>query len=219
MNTLAEENYLKAIYRLSEPSSEGVSTNDIAASMETKASSVTDMLKKLADKKLIYYQKYKGVKLTENGKKIALKIIRKHRLWEVFLLEKLRFKWDEVHDIAEQLEHVVSPELTDRLDEFLEFPEYDPHGDPIPNSNGKLPQPHNIRLSELPQGGKGIVSSVTDSSPSFLKYLDKLGVKLGTAVSLVEKHEFDDSTDIKVGGKRQIHVSSEVARNILISQK
>src|SRR3984885_5178673 len=137
MNTFTEENYLKAIYHLSHESG-SVSTNQIAAALNTKAASVTDMLKKLADKALINYEKYQGVTLTSAGQKIALHIIRKHRLWEYFLVEKLNFKWDEVHEMAEEMEHISSVELIDRLDKFMDYPKHDPHGDPIPDSDGKF---------------------------------------------------------------------------------
>src|SRR3954464_4250115 len=137
MNTLAEENYLKSIYHLS-LNADNVSTNQIAASLNTRAASVSDMLKKLADKKLINYAKYQGVNLTAAGEKIAVNIIRKHRLWEYFLVEKLNFKWDEVHDMAEEMEHISSTELIDRLDKFMDYPKRDPHGDPIPDSNGNF---------------------------------------------------------------------------------
>src|SRR5580693_6558937 len=155
MNTFTEENYLKAIYHLS-LQSESVSTNQIAASLNTKAASVTDMLKKLADKELINYTKYQGVTLTPQGEKIAVSIIRKHRLWEYFLVEKLNFKWDEVHDVAEELEHISSKELADRLDQFMGYPKYDPHGDPIPDSNGKL-KTHELKpVSSLSINSNGI---------------------------------------------------------------
>src|SRR6201990_2370199 len=135
MNTLAEENYLKSIYHLS-LDAVNVSTNQLAAFLNTKASSVTDMLKKLSDKGLINYTPYQGVTLTAAGEKIAVNIIRKHRLWEYFLVEKLGFKWDEVHEMAEEMEHISSNELIDRLDKFMGFPKYDPHGDPIPDCDG-----------------------------------------------------------------------------------
>ncbi|WP_243389180.1 metal-dependent transcriptional regulator, partial [Flavobacterium psychrophilum] len=136
--TFSEENYLKTIYHLTTISDSEVSTNAIAEKMETKASSVTDMLKKLSEKDLINYKKYQGVSLTETGSLSAKMIVRKHRLWEVFLVEKLDFPWDEVHDIAEQLEHIKSEKLINKLDDFLGNPTEDPHGDPIPNANGQI---------------------------------------------------------------------------------
>src|SRR5579862_1548778 len=173
MNTLAEENYLKSIYHLLQ-NSESVSTNQLAAFINTKASSVTDMLKKLADKGLINYTPYQGVTLTAAGEKIAVNIIRKHRLWEYFLVEKLNFKWDEVHDVAEELEHISSKELVDRLDDFMGNPKYDPHGDPIPDSNG-LFKSHELKpVSALLINENGIISGVRDHSTAFLQYLEKM---------------------------------------------
>src|SRR5579862_284503 len=173
MNTFTEENYLKAIYHLS-IKEESVSTNQIAASLSTKAASVTDMLKKLSEKELINYTKYQGVTLTPVGEKVALSIIRKHRLWEYFLVEKLNFKWDEVHDVAEELEHISSKELVDRLDEFMGHPKYDPHGDPIPDSNGQF-KSHELKpVSALLINENGIISGVRDHSTAFLQYLEKM---------------------------------------------
>src|ERR1700709_788933 len=172
MNTFTEENYLKAIYHLSLQST-SVSTNQIAAALNTKAASVTDMLKKLAEKELINYTKYQGVTLTAPGEKIAINIIRKHRLWEYFLVEKLNFKWDEVHDVAEELEHISSKELVNRLDEFMGNPKYDPHGDPIPDSNG-LFKSHELKpVAALAVNENGIISGVRDHTTSFLQYLEK----------------------------------------------
>src|ERR1700759_4729613 len=171
MNTLAEENYLKSIYHLS-LNNESVSTNQIAALLSTSAASVTDMLKKLAEKELINYAKYQGVTLTAAGEKIALHIIRKHRLWEYFLVEKLDFKWDEVHEMAEELEHISSVELIDRLDKFMDYPKHDPHGDPIPDREGKFKKHELIPVASLKLNETGIISGVRDHSPGFLQYLE-----------------------------------------------
>src|SRR5688572_9062702 len=168
MLSFTEENYLKTIYRLSEDGSKAVLTNEIAESMSTKAASVTDMVKKLSVKNMIGYEKYYGVTITKQGKSEALLVIRKHRLWETFLVEKLNFSWDEVHDVAEQLEHIQSPLLIEKLDEFLGFPTADPHGHPIPDKNGKVQSVRQIPLSEASK--KSIVRSVRDGSPSFLQY-------------------------------------------------
>ena len=187
MNTHTEENYLKAIYKLSDQGKTVVSTNSIAGSLHTKASSVTDMLKKLSEKKLINYEKYQGVTLTKAGAKIALKIIRKHRLWEVFLVDQLKFKWDEVHDIAEQLEHVVAPEMVNRLDKYLDFPKFDPHGDPIPDQNGVFSNRKEFSLADLKSDDRGIIVGVNDSSATFLQYLEKKKLVMGTTGKLLEK--------------------------------
>src|SRR6187551_1601443 len=177
--TFSEENYLKSIYHLTILTDSEVSTNAIAEMMETKASSVTDMLKKLAEKELVIYKKYQGVSLTEKGRLSAKMIVRKHRLWEVFLVEKLGFSWDEVHDIAEQLEHIKSEKLINKLDDFLGNPTEDPHGDPIPDVNGKIIKVEKLLLSELKANQTGICVGVKDSSAEFLKYLDKNKIALG----------------------------------------
>ncbi|MBV8388854.1 MAG: metal-dependent transcriptional regulator [Mucilaginibacter sp.] len=215
MNTFTEENYLKAIYHLS-LQSESVSTNQIAASLNTKAASVTDMLKKLADKELINYAKYQGVTLTAEGEKIALSIVRKHRLWEYFLVEKLNFKWDEVHDVAEELEHISSKELIDRLDDFMGNPKYDPHGDPIPDCNG-LFKVHELKpISSLILNDSGIISGVRDHSSSFLQYLEKMQLTIGRKVKVAEINDYDHSVILNLEDKK-IHISRDVANNLLIS--
>lgn len=219
-NSFTEENYLKAIYKLSEKiDNEGVSTNDIAAVLSTKAASVTDMLKKLSEKKLINYKKYQGVNLTSKGQKVAIDIIRKHRLWELFLVDKLGFKWDEVHDIAEQLEHIDSDELIEKLDTFLEFPKYDPHGDPIPNKSGVFANKKMLELFEMPVGFSGNISGVSDHSPVFLKYLEKIGITLGVKIKVEDKNLFDNSFWISLAGAEPIFISKEVARNLLVFKK
>ncbi|MCB0397516.1 MAG: metal-dependent transcriptional regulator [Flavobacteriales bacterium] len=217
METLAEENYLKAIQRLEEDGKKGASTNDIARRLNTKASSVTDMMKRLADKKLVVYEKYKGARLTASGLKVALRITRKHRLWEVFLVDKLGFKWHEVHEIAEQLEHIQSPELTNRLDKFLGFPRFDPHGDPIPDADGNIKtRPAMILLSECEKGKSGTIVGVQDSSDVFLKHLEKMGLVLGTKVEILNKHEYDDSMEIRINGKTQLTLTHRVAKNLCV---
>jgi DtxR family transcriptional regulator, Mn-dependent transcriptional regulator len=211
----SEENYLKAIFHLERFSKEGVSTNAIAEEMQTKASSVTDMLKKLADKKLVNYVKYQGVTLSKEGKKTAAKIIRKHRLWEVFLVEKLDFNWDEVHEIAEQLEHIDSDKLVDRLDKHLDFPKFDPHGDPIPSKDGTFPERDKVLLSTLKAGDTGVCVGVKDTSTSFLKFLDKNGIALGKKITVIEKEDFDDSFRIKVGNET-LMISNLIASNLYL---
>jgi len=211
----SEENYLKAIFHLQRFSREGVSTNAIAEQMHTKASSVTDMLKKLADKKLVNYVKYQGVTLTDMGRKTAAGIIRKHRLWEVFLVEKMDFSWDEVHEIAEQLEHIESDKLVDRLDKHLNFPKFDPHGDPIPSKEGAFPVRDKVLLSELKKGDSGICVGVKDTSSSFLKFLDKNGIALGKKIVVLEREEFDGSLEIKVG-HNTLTISQLISSNLYL---
>ena len=213
--TFSEENYLKTIYHLTTVSVAEVSTNAIAEMMETKASSVTDMLKKLAEKDLVNYIKYQGVSLTNKGKLTAKMIVRKHRLWEVFLVEKLNFAWDEVHDIAEQLEHIKSEQLVNKLDDFLGNPTEDPHGDPIPNAKGQIITIEKKLLSELTVNQTGICVGVKDSSSEFLKYLDKYGIALGSRIELIEKETFDSSLKIKLDAK-QLTISNKIAGNLYV---
>lgn len=215
MNTLAEENYLKSIYHLSQ-NAISVSTNQLAGLLNTKASSVTDMLKKLAEKSLINYTPYQGVSLTASGEKIAVNIIRKHRLWEYFLVEKLQFKWDEVHEMAEELEHISSNELIDRLDKFMDYPKYDPHGDPIPDCNGLI-KVHNLKaVSSVAVNESGIICGVRDHSTPFLQYLEKQGLTIGKKITVKEIIEFDRSVSLFCDG-RTMQISREVANNLLIS--
>lgn len=213
--TLSEENYLKAIYHLTTGLDTEVSTNAIAEMIETKASSVTDMLKKLADKDLVHYKKYQGVSLTEKGKLAAKMIVRKHRLWEFFLVDKLDFSWDEVHDIAEQLEHIKSEKLINKLDDFLGNPTEDPHGDPIPDANGKIIKVEKLLLSELVQGQFGICVGVKDSSTEFLKYLDKNQIALGSKIEIITKEDFDLSLKIKVRNE-ELTISNKIAGNLFV---
>lgn len=215
MFTLSEENYLKAIFHLEMMSGTGISTNAIASKLETKASSVTDMVKKLAEKQVLVYKKYQGVSLTKSGKTTAARIVRKHRLWEVFLVEKLNFSWDEVHDVAEQLEHIKSPKLTRELDAFLGFPKTDPHGDPIPDHEGRLDSVEKRLLSSLKENEVGVCVGVDDSSSNFLQYLDKNGISLGEKIEVLSIESFDGSLSIKVAGK-VLSISNKIATNIYI---
>lgn len=213
--TYSEENYLKVIYHLSLSSGKGITTNAIAGAMESKPSSVTDMVQKLAEKELVAYKKYQGVSLTEKGKFTALMIVRKHRLWEVFLLEKLDFSWDEVHDVAEQLEHIKSEKLINKLEEFLDFPTEDPHGDPIPDRNGRIAKMDKKLLSEIATGKKVICVGVRDSSAAFLQYLDKQQIALGSTIEVTGKEDFDLSLTLKVDNK-EVTVSNKIAANLFV---
>ena len=217
MLSLSEENHLKSIFHLSLNSDCGVSTNSIANNLNTKASSVTEMLKKLSEKSLIVYIKYNGAQLTELGRKTALKIIRKHRLWEVFLVEKLDFKWDEVHEIAEQLEHIQSEKLTNKLDKFLNFPTHDPHGDPIPNPAGFIKITPKLKLSDLGIGETGKFVGVKDSSSAFLKYLDKRKISLGCNIKVLHQEEFDQSLHIGLDDTNHT-ISVKSASNLYITK-
>lgn len=215
MQSFTEENYLKIIYHLSENNEEAVQTNAIAEKMQTKAASVTDMLRKLSEKELINYKKYQGARLTPIGKQTAINVIRKHRLWEVFLVEKLNFKWDEVHDIAEELEHINSAELVERLDEFLSYPKNDPHGDPIPDKNGNFDFVPFVKLTKLKKDETGLIMGVSEHSSVFLKHLEKLGLTLGKSITISTINDFDGSLEITVENKK-ISVTREIAKHILI---
>lgn len=213
--TFSEENYLKAIYHLNVNFDEEISTNAIAEKMDTKASSVTDMLKKLAEKGLVNYIKYQGVSLTNEGKLYAKMIVRKHRLWEVFLVDKLEFSWDEVHDVAEQLEHIKSEKLINKLDDFLGNPKEDPHGDPIPDANGMIIKVDKKLLSEIEIGQKVICVGVKDTSSEFLQYLDKQKIALGSAIEIISKEDFDASLQLSVD-QRELTVSNKIACNLFV---
>lgn len=213
--TRSEENYIKAIYHLGDAGMHSVPTNAIASQLRTQPSSVTDMIKKLSDKKYVHYKKYRGVYLSEKGINAALSIIRKHRLWEVFLAEKLDFNWDEVHDVAEQLEHIKSEKLIDKLDAFLDFPKYDPHGDPIPGKDGELAQRSLQLLSSLQPNEEGICVGVKDSSVTFLKFLDKHNISLGDHIKILDAEEFDESLTIQIDNK-SLHISKRIATNLFI---
>ncbi|HYV93918.1 MAG TPA: metal-dependent transcriptional regulator [Chitinophagales bacterium] len=219
MASQSEENYLKNIYLLAEKNGiSPVTTNELSEVMNTKAASVTDMLQRLSAKKLLHYKKYQGVLLTQHGKAKAISIIRKHRLWEYFLVEKLKFQWDQVHSVAEELEHVSSDVLVDKLDAFLGHPKFDPHGDPIPNHLGKIAAYNFKNLSSLKINDRGKVAAVVEQQPAFLKHLDKLHIHMGTPLKVVEKVEFDKSMGIVINNNLTVNVSFEIAKNILIAK-
>lgn len=217
MFSQSEENYLKAIFHLTTAEKNGISTNAIAEKLATKPSSVTDMIRKLSDKKVVSYKKYYGVALTNSGRKIAANIVRKHRLWEVFLVEKLQFSWDEVHDVAEQLEHIHSPKLIQQLDLFLGFPTQDPHGDPIPDKDGNLKTIEKRLLSTLLKNESGVCIGVDDSSSEFLQFLDKRGITLGKQIKVLEKEAFDDSLTIEIN-QQKMTISKKIANNLYIQK-
>jgi DtxR family transcriptional regulator, Mn-dependent transcriptional regulator len=215
MTTLAEENYLKAIFKIAEREGKAVQTNAIAGAMNTAAASVTDMLKRLAEKQLISYEKYRGVQLTERGQLLATILIRKHRLWETFLVKKLGFAWDQVHDLAEQLEHIQGDALTTRLDQFLGYPRFDPHGDPIPDAEGRWEHLDQISLAEMAPGSRGKLSNVADDSTVFLQYLDQLHLQLGSEIQLLERFAFDNSVRVKIDTAEAV-LSEKVCENLFV---
>ena len=216
MHSFTEENYLKSIYHLL-LNKDSATTNEIAAVIGTKAASVTDMLKKLAEKKLINYTRYQGVSLTALGRKTALVIVRKHRLWEYFLVEKLQFKWDEVHEMAEELEHITSVKLIDRLDEFMDCPRFDPHGDPIPDAQGNISERDTLQPAiHLSKGQCAKIAAVNDHSTAFLQYLEKSDLTLGQTITVTEVSNYDLSVILQSSNK-EFNISHEVAKNILVS--
>lgn len=218
MLSKSEENYLKAIFHLSRKTEKGISTNAIAQQLDTKASSVTDMVKKLSDKELVLYVKYQGVTLTKKGEKIAANVIRKHRLWEVLLVEKFNFNWDEVHEVAEQLEHIHSKKLINEIDAFLGYPKNDPHGDPIPDEDGNINFSEKSLLSTIEINMKAVCVGVNDTSSDFLRYLDKQGIALGKEITVLEKEAFDNSMQIKIASN-EFTISQQIANNIYVKNK
>jgi DtxR family Mn-dependent transcriptional regulator len=212
-----EENYLKAIYKIAEKDKKPAGTNAIAGEMATSAASVTDMLKRLAEKGLINYQKYKGVNLSPKGSRLATNLIRKHRLWESFLVEKLGFTWDKIHDIAEQMEHIKSEELVKKLDEFLDFPKFDPHGDPIPNAEGKFTLRVQILLSLLRKEDNAIVIGVKEHDNDFLRFLNSKNIQLGTHVQIIEKNDYDKSMTVIIEDK-EVVLTEKVTRQIFVKK-
>ena len=216
MQSFTEENYLKAIYKLQEQNGETVANSDLAKMLEVQSASVTDMLKKMARKKLINYEKSKGFRLTDKGRQIAISIIRKHRLWEVFLLEKLGFAWNEVHDLAEQLEHIQSERLIDRLDDYLGNPKSDPHGDPIPDANGKMPVLSQVSLNNFPLKKNGIVSSVSNQTGQMMEMLNHYGIGIGSKIKVLKTFDFDGSLQIKISKQPACIISQQAAQNIFV---
>jgi DtxR family Mn-dependent transcriptional regulator len=216
--SLTEENYIKAIFQIGTTPESNVSTNALADSLQTKPATVSDMIKKLSHKKLIFYEKYKGVTLSASGAKEALKIIRKHRLWEVFLVNHLNFKWDQVHEIAEQLEHIKSSELVNRLDDFLGNPTIDPHGDPIPDANGQVQLGPSKLLSEMTSYENGIIVGVKNEDPLLLQHLDKINIRLGLHIEVTEVNDFDQSMQIKLADLGTLFLSEKITSQILIAK-
>lgn len=213
--TNAEENYIKAIFKLQDGTAV-VSTNAIAYDLDTKPASVTDMAKKLKEKKLIDYEKYQGITLTAEGRRYALQIVRRHRLWECFLVDKLAFSWDEVHEIAEELEHVKSEKLVNRLSEFLGNPTTDPHGDPIPDAQGKMSKTKQLISLDKATAKRLEVAGVSDQSSSLLEFLNAKGIRLGTQIEIIERYDFDNSVEIKIKNQSAFTISEQVSKTIMV---
>lgn len=214
--SVSKENHLKAIFHLQQEQGI-VTTNALAMALQTRPASVTDMLKKLKEQKLLLYERYKGFRLSNEGRKAAVLVIRKHRLWEYFLVKKLQFGWDEVHEIAEELEHISSRELIDRLDAFLGFPEADPHGDPIPDSQGRVQARRKLRLSDLPLNKMVQVSGIGSQTPEMLEMLNYHHIRLGTRLEIRKRFPFDDSLEVKVRNRPPVTLSARVAKNVLVN--
>jgi len=214
--SISEENYIKAIFHL-QNGQFMVTTNALAEKLHTRPASVTDMMKKLKTKKLLHYQPYQGFRLSNDGRKVALDIIRRHRLWEFFLAEKLKFRWDEVHAVAEDLEHVSSKKLIDKLDEFLGNPKFDPHGDPIPDSLGKMENSAQINLTELPVNKHAEVCRVINQSGELLELLQHRKIHIGTKLEVKRKFNFDQSIEIKLRQQSPFAISEQLAKNIYVS--
>lgn len=216
VTSFTEENYLKAIYSLAHSGKDRVNNQLIAEKLDINPASVTDMLRKLDEKRMIEYTRSDGAKLTKEGFRFATKVVRKHRLWETFLVDRMNFAWDEVHDVAEQLEHIQSDKLLNELDKLLGYPKFDPHGDPIPDKNGKLPVVKGRLLSEVESGRKIKVVNVADNSPGFLKYLDKQTIGLNDMITIKEIQDFDQSVLVELKGKKEVYLSAEAAKKIFV---
>lgn len=220
MLSYTEENYLKALYKICSQC-EGrpeAGTNEMAAYLGVKPATATDMFKKLKEKALVDYERYGKISLTETGTNHALNILRKHRLWETFLHQKLDFSWDEVHDVAEQLEHIQSEKLITKLEDFLGHPEFDPHGDPIPKANGEMPLLEKMVLSDLKAGEQGQVAAIKDTSTVFLQYLERLKINIGTSIKVVDMVPFDGSLNITIENEEPRTVSVKFADNLFIKK-
>jgi DtxR family Mn-dependent transcriptional regulator len=214
--SVSEENYIKVIFHLQEEV-ERVNTVQLAQAMKTKPASITDMLKKLKNKKLLDYQPYYGFKLTNEGNKIALGVIRRHRIWEFFLAEKLQFNLHEIHELAEVLEHVSSKKLIDKLDAYLGSPKFDPHGDPIPDLNGKIALENHVLLSIMKVKTKGRVCRIASASKKIMELISHQQIKIGSQIMVQQRFEFDDSMEIMIDGKHKANISQQLAKNIFIS--
>lgn len=218
MLTTSEEKYLKAIYKISQKKGIPVATNDLAEELSTSAASVTEMIKKLFEKKFVEYQRYQGTLLTNEGGKLATQLVRRHRLWECFLVEKLAYGWDEVHELADQLEHIKSDELVNRLEEFLDFPRFDPHGDPIPDRTGRFTIRAQFPLSTLNISDKAEVVGVAIHDSQFLRYLGEMNLEMGTQLEILERFEYDGSMRVQIDGHLPTLISPIIAKNIYVKK-
>lgn len=212
----SEENYLKTLYKLENKQIKKVNNIALSKALELNPATVLEMVRKLSEKNLVEVLTDKTIQLTEKGRKKALLIVRRHRIWEVFLVEKLNYKWNEVHDLAEQLEHIESDDLVKKLEAFLRFPSVDPHGDPIPDENGKMKKIKTQPLTEAPLKKKLTIIALGNSSDEFLKYLDKMGLTIGDKIEITEVEDFDNSVTI-IHKKVSIILSKEASSNLLVT--
>ncbi len=214
-NSQTEENYLKALYNLANENDE-VNASDLSQNLGVSMPTVNSMVKRLADRDYLLYQKYRPLKLTREGKMAAAGIIRKHRLTEMFLVEKMGFGWEEVHDIAEQIEHIQSERYFDRMDELLGFPRFDPHGSPIPDENGEVISQDLIALSDCRVGDKLELKALNQSSEELLKYLNDKELAIGTRLEVIAREEFDESMEIRYAGDKQTVLSIKVCKRLML---
>ena len=218
MVTTAEENYLKAIFKIAEKENKPANTMALARAMNSSPASITEMVKKISEKGLVNYEPYKGVTLTHEGSRLATALIRRHRLWEVFLVEKLRFAWHQVHELAEDLEHIHSEELVTRLDAYLNYPKFDPHGDPIPNAEGRFTIRTQLPLADLTKGTASVLIGVKEHSTPFLEHLHQLGIKIGTGLVIKQRFDFDKSLTVLIDEKSETNISDQIAQNLLVKR-
>lgn len=217
MNSLTEENYLKAVFSLSKDKPE-VNVNDLSKRLGIKMPTVTSMMKKLAAKKLVHYESYKPLKLTEKGKKEAALVIRKHRLTEMFLVEKMGFGWEQVHEIAEQIEHIRSPEFFAKMDELLGYPKLDPHGSPIPDKNGKMVWAVYRKLSECKQDDTVKITAVINTTEEFLKFLNIREIHLGVKIKIISYEPFDNTMVVRYDKHSSETLSHTVCERLLVEK-
>lgn len=214
--THTEENYLKVIYKLSNSGQQPVSTTTLAEALGISAAAITDMIQRMHKKGLLSYQKYQGVNISYVGKEHVMQVLRRRRLWEVFLVKKLNFSWDEIQDMVEELEHIQSHALMQQLDQYLDHPTHSPHGEPIPDMRGEMKTEVQVTLSEFTIGQKGVLLAVKDDTAAFLQYLNKRGIYLGATIEVLENIPFDQSLDVRVDGEKLINIPLKASDNLLM---
>lgn len=214
-NSQAEENYLKALYNLANENDE-VNASELSQHLEVSLPTVNSMVKRLSERDFLIYEKYKPLKLTKKGRLVAAEIIRKHRLTEMFLVDKMGFGWEEVHNVAEQIEHIQSERFFDRMDEILGFPRFDPHGSPIPDKNGEVISQDLVALADCEVGDKLELKALNQSSEELLRYLNDKGLAIGTKLEVIDKEDFDESMEIRYAGDKQTVLSKKVCKRLML---